>query len=71
VRCIKDQFEVGKEIILAENEEDWNQKMEYYLKNSDKRIEIIKAGQERIKKSHTYVNRANQLIKLYKDFKKI
>jgi len=71
VRCIKDQFEVGKEIVLAENEDDWNQKMEYYLENPEKRIAIMKAGQERVRKSHTYINRANQLIELYKDFKKI
>lgn len=71
VRCIKDQFEVGKEIVFAENEDDWNQKMEYYLENPEKRIAIMKAGQERVRKSHTYTNRTNQLIELYKDFKKI
>ncbi|TYB30560.1 MAG: glycosyltransferase [Candidatus Mcinerneyibacterium aminivorans] len=48
----------GKEIVYAENSEDFIDKINYYLKNDDKRKQIGKNARAFIKKNHT-----NQVIK--------
>lgn len=65
VACIHKYFEVGNEIILAENSSDWFDKIDYYTKNPEKRIEIIKKGKERVEKDHTYHNRVGKILDLY------
>ena len=53
------------EIVIAKNQDDWFEKIEYYIKNSDKRNDIILAGQKRVLKDHTYHNRAQQFLDIY------
>lgn len=65
VACIQKYFKVGEEIIVAENKQDWFDKINYYIQNPDKRLDIIKKGKERVIKDHTYHNRALQIIDLY------
>jgi len=65
VACIRKYFKVGEEIIVAENKQDWFDKIDYYIKNPDKRIEIIKKGRARVVRDHTYHNRVNQMTILY------
>lgn len=65
VACIRKYFEDNKEMIIAKNKEDWFSKIEYYMKNPEKRIPIIEAGKKRVLKDHTYHNRVNQIVELY------
>lgn len=66
VRCIRKYFNVGTEIIVGENEHDWLDKVFFYLKNPDKRIEIIEAGMKRVLSEHTYKHRATQMLQIAK-----
>jgi spore maturation protein CgeB len=66
VACIHKYFKVGEEIIVAENKQDWFDKIDYYIKNPDKRLEIIAKGKARVAKDHTYHNRVEQIISIYK-----
>jgi len=61
VKVIRKYFS-EKELIIAKNTQDWFEKIEYYLKNPQKRTPIIKAGYQKIIKYHTYKNRVEQLI---------
>lgn len=65
VSCIHKYFKVGEEIIVAENKQDWFDKINYYIQNPDKRLDIIKKGKARVEKDHTYHNRVEQIISLY------
>ncbi len=66
VECIRKYFNDGKEIIIAENKDDWFDKIRYYMKNPEKRLPIIKAGKKRVFKDHTYHNRVNKFLSLLK-----
>lgn len=62
VACIRKYFEEGVEIVIAKDKEDWFQKIEYYMKNPEKRLPIIEAGRRRVMSEHTYHNRVKQII---------
>lgn len=64
VKCIRKYFNED-EIVIAKNKDEWFEKINYYIKNPDKRIPYIKKGRERVEKDHTYNNRANQIIDIY------
>ncbi len=55
-------FEVGKEIETYNSLEELDEKIKYYLNNPSKRIEMQKAGHDRSKKEHTYLNRIKNLL---------
>ncbi len=65
IEHIKDLFVPDKEIVMAESKTDWFEKIDYYIKNPDKRLPIIEAGKARVLKDHTYHNRVNQILELY------
>lgn len=65
VTCISKYFEEGKEIVIAKDKDDWFQKIEYYIKNPEKRLPIIEAGKKRVLADHTYHNRVEQMIGIY------
>lgn len=65
VPSLKKYFNIGEEIIVAENKKDWFDKIDYYIKNPDKRKVIIEAGRKKVMKDHTYHNRVKQIIDLY------
>lgn len=58
-----------EELVVGENDKDYLDKIKYYLKNPDKRISIIKAGQKKVLKYHTYTNRVQQIINIYQQYK--
>ncbi len=70
VACIRKYFKEDKEIIIAKDEKDWFEKIDYYIKNPEKREQIIKAGKEKVMKEHTYHNRVEKMLSLYYQFKK-
>ena len=67
VSVIKKYFKEGEEIIIAKDSKDWYEKIDYYIKNPEKRIKIMEAGKARVLKDHTYINRAQKIIDLYED----
>lgn len=62
--CINKYFKDGKEIIIAKNEGEWLEKIDYYINNPGKRESIIKAGKEKVLKEHTYHNRVEQILRI-------
>lgn len=64
VKVIRKYFTPG-ELVIAENDADWFDKIEYYIANPEKRDPIVKAGMQKVLKYHTYVNRAEQIIDIY------
>ncbi len=65
VACVRKYFKEGEEIIIAKDDKDWLEKIDYYIKNPEKRLPIIEAGQKRVAAEHTYHNRAQQFINIY------
>lgn len=61
---IKKYFKEGEEIIVAKDSKDWFEKIDYYMKNPEKRLKIMEAGKARVLKDHTYVNRVRSLLSL-------
>lgn len=59
-------FKDGYDITIAKNSADWFEKIDYYIKNPNLRIDIIKRGYDNVIKNHTYHNRINKLISLIK-----
>ncbi|OGY10158.1 MAG: hypothetical protein A3D26_00585 [Candidatus Blackburnbacteria bacterium RIFCSPHIGHO2_02_FULL_44_20] len=57
-----------KELVIGENTKDWFDKIDYYIKNPEKRLPIIKAGKKKVLAKHTYHNRARQFVNLYQKF---
>lgn len=70
VSCIGKYFKDGEEIVIAKNKTDWFDKIEYYIKNPEKRIPIIEAGRKRVLAEHTYHNRVETIIKIYNEISK-
>lgn len=64
VACIEKYFISGKEIIIAKDDDDWNDKVHYYLDNPEKRSQIIKAGKNKVSRFHTYHNRVKQIFEI-------
>ncbi len=62
VACIKQYFESGKELVIAENPEEWVEMVQHYLKHPEERQPIIAAGRQRVLRDHTYHNRVGQMI---------
>lgn len=59
-----------KELVIGENDKDWFNKIDYYIKYPNKRETIIKAGRKKVLAKHTYHNRAQQFVDLYNKFSK-
>jgi len=57
-------FEIGKEVVTFKDKDDLRRKVEYYLKNPEKREEIARAGFNRVKSDHTLVGRMKKLIEM-------
>lgn len=66
VPSIKKYFEIGKEIVVAKNINEWFEKIDYYISNPKERENIIKAGSKNVLMHHTYHNRISTIIKLFK-----
>jgi spore maturation protein CgeB len=68
VACIRKYLKEGEEIVIGKNKDDWYEKIEYYYKNPSARSKIITNGRNRVLKDHTYKNRVEQIIRIYKDY---
>jgi len=57
-------FEIGKEVVAYENVDDLVDKIKYYLEHEEEREKIVKAGQERTFREHTYEVRMKELVSI-------
>lgn len=64
VSCISKYLRPGKEVVIGETENDWLEKVRYYIANPNERLAIIEAGRERVLRDHTYHNRAQHMLDL-------
>ena len=64
VAAVRKYFSAN-ELVVAENGEDWYEKIDYYINNPDKRLPIARAGREKVLAEHTYHNRVEQIINIY------
>lgn len=62
VDCISKYFVPDQEIIIAENKQEWFEKIEYYIGNLDKAAEIAHRGKIRTLNEHTYHHRVRTLL---------
>ncbi len=69
VACIRKYFKDGEEIIIAKDRNDWFDKIDYYIKNPEKRLRVIEAGRTRVLAEHTYHNRVQKIIDIYNTLK--
>lgn len=65
VKCISKYFKKDEEMIIAENKNDFMNKLEYYLKYPEKKLSVIQKGKARVLKEHTYHHRAKLILSLY------
>jgi hypothetical protein len=61
---LDDLFDIGKEIVTYGSGEDLCHKIKHYLENPGEREAIAEAGFRRVKRDHTYLARAHQLVEL-------
>ncbi len=64
VPSIHKYFTDGVDMTIAQNTDDFFEKVEYYIKNPEKRLPIIEAGKKKVLQEHTYHNRVEQLLSL-------
>ncbi len=56
-------FEPDKDFVFYDSINDLMGKIEYYLKNSEKRLEIAQNAHDKIKKEHTFDIRVDQILR--------
>lgn len=61
---LRDLFKIDEEIITFNSKEECLEKIHFYLANKDKLEKIAAAGQARVLKEHTFLNRAKQLLSI-------
>jgi len=66
---IEEWFEVGKEIIVVNSEEEAIEVYKWLLANPEERRKIGKKARERVLKEHTFQHRAKELIRIIKELK--
>jgi hypothetical protein len=57
-------FEMGKEIVVYQDDADLLDKIAYYLVHDDEREQIARAGQQRTVQQHLYTHRARQILEV-------
>jgi len=66
IKGIEDFFEIGKEIVTFKfgDFKDLKSKIDYYVENKKEREEIRRAGSERTKRDHTYLQRWAKILEV-------
>lgn len=57
-------FDIGRELVTYGSGDDLLKKIKHYLENPGEREAIAEAGFRRVKRDHTYLARAHQLVEL-------
>lgn len=61
---IPDHFEMGKDLVCYENEEDLIAKIQYYLQHEDERVQIANNGYQKVKKYHNYKRKLEEIFRI-------
>ncbi|MBD5522635.1 MAG: glycosyltransferase [Lachnospiraceae bacterium] len=64
---IPEYFEIGKDLEVYESTEDLINKIDYYLRHDEERMEIAINGYEKVAKYHTYEMRLAEMIRILCD----
>lgn len=67
-RNIDKLFDLEKDIIIYNNFDDLDEKINFYLSNNKKREEVSVSGYMKSKNHHTYYQRTKEIIKIIKQF---
>jgi len=70
VPALRKYFIEDEVIMAALYPKDWFEKIDYYLTHEEERRKIQQKGTSRALRDHTYHNRVNQVIELYKSLPK-
>jgi spore maturation protein CgeB len=62
LEILEDYFTVGEDIAVYRNVDELIETIEYYLENEDERREIAQNGHETVRESHTFENRAREIL---------
>jgi spore maturation protein CgeB len=67
---LKEIFTDGEEIVFynPDNPSELADKVNFYLRNEDERLKIAKQGFEKVRKYHTYINRAEEILDIFEEF---
>ena len=61
---LSDHFEIGKDLVAYESQEDLLNKIAYYLEHEDERKEIAQNGQNKVRNEHTYAIKLKEILKI-------
>lgn len=64
---IPEYFEIGKDLEVYESTDDLINKIDYYLRHDEERMEIAISGYEKVAKYHTYEIRLAEMIRVLCD----
>lgn len=67
---LEEMFEVGKDLVVFDGVEDFLEKVKYFLNHEEERQGIAKRGQNKVSKSHSYIDRAKQLLETVRNMRK-
>jgi len=70
VPALRKYFIEDEVVMAALDPKDWFEKIDYYLTREEERRKIQQKGTSRALRDHTYHNRVNQVIELYKSLPK-
>lgn len=68
VSCIRKYFVNDKEIVIAASKPEWFDKIDFYIRNPNKRSRIIDAGKKKVLEQHTYHHRVGRILDIYNTF---
>ncbi len=68
VRVLRKYFKED-ELVIAQDKKDWFDKIDYYIKNPEKREAIMENGYKVVCRDHTYDKRVEQILSIYSKFK--
>ncbi|RZD14055.1 MAG: hypothetical protein EVJ47_07415 [Candidatus Acidulodesulfobacterium ferriphilum] len=63
-KYMDNEFEKGKDFVVFDSISDLRQKINYYLKNEDERLEIAEHGYNTVRKYHTYEKRIEKMMNI-------
>jgi len=66
VGCIRQYFKDNEEIVIASNEKDWHEKIDYFMKHPELRLKIAEKGKQKALRFHTYHHRVKKILELFR-----
>jgi len=66
-RTLQQYFEVNKEILVAKDDKEAIETYKWLISSHEERTKIGRSARDRILKDHTYLHRAREFVRLFKD----